>query len=475
MQQIISEGKGLCEGRYAKHVEPIVEFFEKEKKRPLGDHLLATTGFLMKNFEEHVRERLSRTRPEMKMISETTTSDDIAFIDYAFDLIAAVVPNLIAEQIFSVQPMERRRGQVFYLDVIADTAKGKVKVGDKLATPQSGFNADYSYPLQTILDETIGAGTGSTPTFTGNLVFPSPIPSTLVITAMDVSDNLMTVTDDGSGNLVGDIAAGTNTIVYTSGAFNVTFNANVKNLTDVLITYEYRMDLHPAQTPQIKFQITDSPVTAQFAQLGSTWILHAAFDLKKAHNLSAQDVLLESQAGLLRRAIDAQLMEIVRRQAAGGLFTFDFQAPTGVSKAEHYESLSYILAEMSATIGDNTRMTGGNILLCGRLPWVILSGNDKKFKSAVPAGKRPAGSFIAGTYEDYLVVYNPDFPIDEMVMGAKGDNFLESNFVYAPYLPFFTSEVDWLNFFENQQGMGTAYGHKMIRPAGYTKMTINQN
>ena len=62
----------------------------------------------------------------------------------------------------------------------------------------------------------------------------------ITITAVDSSDNVMTVTDDGLGILEGDVGTGTNTIDYEAGGLDVTFSAPVKTGTNVTVTYSYK-------------------------------------------------------------------------------------------------------------------------------------------------------------------------------------------------------------------------------------------
>ena len=93
--------------------------------------------------------------------------------------------------------------------------------------------------LRDQINEDIGTGDGATDTFTGNLLELEIEPNTINITAVDVSDNLMTVTDNGLGGLIGDVGAGTNTINYVTGAFDVTFSADVKDTFTVEADYSF--------------------------------------------------------------------------------------------------------------------------------------------------------------------------------------------------------------------------------------------
>lgn len=80
-------------------------------------------------------------------------------------------------------------------------------------------------------------GDGSQTTFTTTLS-KKPVGETSVrITATSVTDQEMVVTDDGDGFLTGDVGTGNNTIDYTTGAVDVSFDEAVK--LDEVITVEY--------------------------------------------------------------------------------------------------------------------------------------------------------------------------------------------------------------------------------------------
>ncbi len=91
-------------------------------------------------------------------------------------------------------------------------------------------------PLAEAAGEVIETGDGSTKAFTGNLAAHPVEPGTLV-----VADGVETFADDGSGRLAGS-AGGSGTINYRTGAYAVTFNANVVNAVEVTAGYVTAVD-----------------------------------------------------------------------------------------------------------------------------------------------------------------------------------------------------------------------------------------
>lgn len=88
-------------------------------------------------------------------------------------------------------------------------------------------NDSINFKVQQLLgieDEVIGTGSAN---YTGNLAEVPMQPGTLLLT-----DGTLNVLDDGQGNLTGDIdPLGTNSIDYTSGAYDVTFSGVTGDVT----------------------------------------------------------------------------------------------------------------------------------------------------------------------------------------------------------------------------------------------------
>jgi len=116
---------------------------------------------------------------------------------------------------------------------------GKLKANDGIYPTGLALTRNASaelVPLAEVTDEVIETGDGSTKAFTGTLASYPVEPGTLAIT-----DGVETFADDGSGRLTGS-AGGSGTINYRTGAYAVTFNANVVNEVDVTADYVTAVD-----------------------------------------------------------------------------------------------------------------------------------------------------------------------------------------------------------------------------------------
>jgi len=117
-------------------------------------------------------------------------------------------------------------------EVIGSSSATEVTDSGAISRPgvAPGTVAIYD-PRLDVLD--IGDGT-----FAGINMSPATkiVPGSLTITTVDIADNQMTVTDDGNGAITGDVAA-PGTIDYATGVITFAFNANIKNLQDVLASF----------------------------------------------------------------------------------------------------------------------------------------------------------------------------------------------------------------------------------------------
>ena len=73
----------------------------------------------------------------------------------------------------------------------------------------------------------------------------------------------------------------------------------------------------------------------------------------------------------------------------------------------------------------------------------------------------------------YTVYKNPYMQGNEIIMGFRGAQFLETGAVYAPYVPMIMTPLvyDPQNF-TPRKGVMTRYAKKMVRPEFYGKVIV---
>ncbi len=113
---------------------------------------------------------------------------------------------------------------------------------------------------------------------------------------------------------------------------------------------------------------------------------------------------------------------------------------------------------------------GATFLVCGPEVANILEFTSG-FRAEVTHDdtKGVAGGYKTGTISKKWDLYvDPYFPRNVILVGRKGSGFLETGYVYSPYVPLQVTPVILdPDDFTPRRGVMTRYGKKMVRPDMY--------
>jgi hypothetical protein len=409
-------------------------------------------------------------------IEETVRAVNVGNFDrFAFPLIRAVFPNLIGQELVSVQPMDGPTGMIFFFDLIYGTNKGSIVQGTPVFSSLTGHPGDDFYSSPEIRDEAVGTGTGAVQQFTKSLDFTPILRGTLTLS----DGGTQQVQDDGQGNLIGDIdPAGSNTINYISGAVDVTFATAPASGDPITANYEYDNEAN-SNVPEIDFQLTSAPVVARPWKLRTRYSLEAAQNLRSLHGLSAETELVVGLAQELRFEIDRSIIRDLNSFAQADAVSWPLTPPGGVSWTEHKLSFVDIAIRASNNIFQLTRRGAPNWITMGlRVSDVVesLPGFKPSGQMSAPVGVIYSGD-LNGRWKCFKDPYNIDNSADQrnFLVGYKGSTFLEAGYVYAPYIPFYTTPTVVLDDFVARKGMATQFGKRKVNGRFYARGTVTGN
>tara|TARA_Y100000296_G_C5052062_1_gene195346 strand:+ start:7 stop:552 length:546 start_codon:yes stop_codon:yes gene_type:complete len=143
--------------------------------------------------------------------------------------------------------------------------------------------------------------------------------------------------------------------------------------------------------------------------------------------------------------------------------------------SEWYETLVETINDVSARIHRKTLRGGANF--CVVSPEVA---NLLEFTSGFRAkishddDKGQIGAVNVGSLSKKWDVWvDPYFPRNLVLVGRKGNSFLESGYVYAPYVPLqVTPTIFGPEDFVPRKGVMTRYAKKMVRPDMYGLVVV---
>ena len=245
--------------------------------------------------------------------------------------------------------------------------------------------------------------------------------------------------------------------------------------------------------PEIDIKVDSIAVTAQTKKLKAKWTPELAQDLNAYHNLDAEVELTSILSEHIALELDQEILEdLVKGATAGTLYWSRLPGKfvnreTGVAVtgatfpdftgnvSEWYETLAETINDVSAQIHRKTLRGGANFIVCS--PEVAnLLEFTAGFRASVTHDddRGQVGAVRVGNLSKKFDVYvDPYFPRNVVLAGRKGSSFLESGYVYAPYVPLqMTPTIFGTEDFVPRKGVMTRYAKKMVRPDMYGLVII---
>ena len=243
------------------------------------------------------------------------------------------------------------------------------------------------------------------------------------------------------------------------------------------------------EMPEIDIKVDSIAITAQTKKLKAKWTPELGQDLNAYHNLDAEVELTSILSEQIALEIDRELLaDLVNGATAAtyywsrspGLFVNKVTGQElGASSAapdftgtvsEWYETLIETINDVSAQIHLKTLRGGANYIVCSpEVANILEFTSGYRANVTADADKGTIGAVKVGSLSrKFDIVVDPYFPRNAILVGRKGGSFLESGYVYAPYVPLQTTPTIFgVEDFVPRKGVMTRYGKKMVRPDMY--------
>jgi hypothetical protein len=350
-----------------------------------------------------------------------------------------------------------------------------------MQTADGTANLDIFYTHQFIQNETTStdAGTDTAAVYTP-LEHTPVLPGTVTGTIYDGSTAVQTfIVSSGGSFTFTDIGAPA--VKVTAGSLNnstgeLSFTWNsAPGANHAVLSYEYNMECQQ-DLPEINLVIESEEIAAKTRKLKAVWSYEAQQDLRSQHNLDAEAELTAVLAQEINLEIDREVLTDLRNNS-GTVTAWDFNTALGETIKEKYESLYVKVVEVSNVIHRKTLRGGAN--------WLVTSPEVASIFETATAGFAPApsetftsslGIQYVGTVNNRWRLYkDPLFPSNQILMGYKGDSYMDSGYFYCPYVPLTQTPVvlDPESFCP-RKGILTRYGKKLLREGAkfYARMSI---
>jgi hypothetical protein len=241
--------------------------------------------------------------------------------------------------------------------------------------------------------------------------------------------------------------------------------------------------------PEIDIKVDSVAITAVTKKLKAKWTPELGQDLNAYHNLDAEVELTSILSEQIALEIDQEILEDLIKGAEAGKFYWSrspglfVDRTTGVevgassaapdftgTVSEWYETLIETINDVSAQIHRKTLRGGANFVVCGpEVANIMEFTAGFRANVTADADKGEIGAVKVGALSrKFDVMVDPYFPRNVVLVGRRGSSFLESGYVYAPYVPLqVTPTIFGPEDFVPRKGVMTRYGKKMVRPDMY--------
>ena len=239
--------------------------------------------------------------------------------------------------------------------------------------------------------------------------------------------------------------------------------------------------------PSIDVKLNSDTVTAKTRKLKAQWTPEFAQDLNAYHSIDAEAELTSILSEYISMEIDLEILDMLIRNAdttnhwsaVVGTETSATGVETTAASNEYYTRMSWFqtlgikLQSVSNTIHQKTLRGGANFMVVSpKVSTVLESIPGFAADSPGDSNKYAMGVQKVGAINSRYTVYkNPYMTENVILMGYKGNQFLETGAVFAPYIPLIMTPLvyDPVSF-TPRKGIMTRYAKKMVRPDFYGKV-----
>ena len=506
------------------HDDNLVEKWEPVLKGIDDEYTSRVTAQLLENQAKSI---VSERMDEAISTGATTTGKLGTFQKFAFPIVRRVYPQLLANNLVGVQPMQGPVSQVFYIG--NSRAKGSTE-----EVVYSRFNLTYKGGVTSAIGSVSNAAHG--------LAAPGGGVGTELF-AQGQAASLQTGLDGDAAQNGFDLS---NVLSSTAGGPTSTYGGQIAAWPETSSILGYSLSagerLDGTGIPEMNFHVEQQAVVARTRKMRALWTLEAGQDLKAYHNLDLERELTGLLGKELQLEIDRELIEDLRMLGYGkadhgmtGFGGYDFDAlstlqnsnnfgGTGSDGAEGvgtqqvfvpvafqydfsseltaatgnegkvsnvfvldfsqtstsfsprhvgdvYANLLAIINLASQDIYRTTQRGPGNWLLTSPLVASLLESSSRLTggieKADAPTNMEKNSIQYKGKFMGRYDLYvDPLFPTDEILMGYKGSTAMDSGYVYCPYIPLQQlPTITDPDTFQPRKGILTRYGKVAISPA----------
>lgn len=245
------------------------------------------------------------------------------------------------------------------------------------------------------------------------------------------------------------------------------------------------------EIPEFKIEMKSDTIAAKTKKLKASWTPEFSQDLNAFQSIDAEAEVTSLLSEYISLEIDLEILDMLIQNAPtveywsakvgqeyeAGAFSNNNNAGLYYTKMSWFQTLGIKLQKISNKIHQRTLRGGANFMVVSPTVATVLEsipgfaadtdGDAAKMQYAFGVQK------VGQLNSRYKVFKNPYMTENTILLGFRGNQFLESGAVYAPYIPIMTTPLVYdPETFTPRKGIMTRYAKKMVRPEFYGKVFV---
>ena len=453
----------------------------------------------------------------------------------ALPLVRKIFGQIASKEFVSVQPMNLPAGLVFYLDFqYGDTKRPFSATNSLYGTPSANFGNQaagglygagrWGYSLNQFSASV--TATATTASY-ADVNFDASLSASIV--AGNIKKLAFTTSSLSNPNLdnvrsfiieSGSVAVADNfqQFATVNGAnielFVTASTAEIPTLTAFVVYYNKSTDFNrrgdfedrtgepsvpnaasatSIVIPEINVQMKSQTISAKTRKLKAQWTPEFAQDLNAYHSLDAEAELTGLLSEYISLEIDLEVLDMLIQNAptvenwsakvgqqintAGTGFDTN-TAGVYYTQMSWFQTLGIKLQKVSNIIHQRTLRGGANFMVVSPSVATILEsipGFAADSDGAADTMKYAFGVQKIGQLNSRYKVYKNPYMLENVILlGFRGNQFLECGAVYSPYVPLIMTPLVYdPNTFTPRKGIMTRYAMTMVRPEFYGLVNVS--
>ena len=245
--------------------------------------------------------------------------------------------------------------------------------------------------------------------------------------------------------------------------------------------------------PEINIQMQSMAIIAKTRKLKAVWTPEFAQDLNAYHALDAEAELTSILSEYISLEIDLEILSMLMESAAAGVENWSAVNNEAISgggngtvtdlgfynsQGQWFQTLGTKIQKLSNIIHQKTLRGGANFMVVSptvatileSIPGFAADSDGDAAKMSYAFGVQKVGALNTRQ----KVYKNPYMTSNQILLGFRGTQFLESGAVFAPYIPLIMTPLVYdPSTFTPRKGLLTRYAKKMVRPEFYGVIQVN--